>query len=128
MTKDTVIPVMARQRRDDVVVARGRPPRALIDLRRARRAALEADVARAAGLLERDPDAAALLLDGVLRRVGAGWFLARGLAVPPPERLLERLAERDAPLAWRLRLALRAPDARARLIAARQCLHVVCEG
>jgi hypothetical protein len=116
-----VIPMMARRRREGVV-AREWQPSAVIDLPGARRAALAAELAAAAEALARDPDAAALLLDGLLRRVAAGWFQVRGLAVPDAEDLLGRLADEDAPFAWRVRLALRAPDARARFVAAGQCL------
>jgi hypothetical protein len=98
-----------------------------LDFGVARRAALHADLAYAGDLLERDPDAAALLLDGLLQRVGAEWFLARDLPVPPAERLLERLGSACEPFAWRLRLALRAPDVHARFVAVLQCLDLTHE-
>ncbi len=115
---------MARRRIQRLNAARDGRPRQPGDLGSARRAALHEELAHVAKLLERDPDAAALLLDGVLRQIGAEWFLARAYAVPPANELLGRLAEMDAAFAWRLRLALRAPDARARYVAAQQCLNL----
>jgi hypothetical protein len=62
-----------------------------------------------------DPDVAGLLLDGVLSQIVAHWYARRRLMEPgAPDRLAD-LARCDAPFAWRLRLALRAPDPAARL-------------
>jgi hypothetical protein len=93
------------------------------ELGAARRSALEAELGAAREALAYDPDSAALLLDGLLRRIAAEWFLARGLVIPAAEQLLGRLGDESAPVAWRLRLALRAPDVRARLVAAGECLR-----
>lgn len=69
----------------------------------------------AAELIEDDPDAAAWRLDGVLRRIIQVWYARRGLRAPSDDRLLLDVERQSPPIAWRLRLALRAPDARARL-------------
>ena len=118
-----MIPMMARRRRDGSVAPLGRWPAAVSELGGACRSALEAELGAVSEALACDPDSAALLLDGVIRRIAAEWFLSRGLSVPAAEQLLGRLGDEAAPLAWRLRLALRAPDARARLVAAGQCLR-----
>lgn len=79
----------------------------------------------AAALIERDPDAAALLLDGISWRVAQAWYAGRGLRSPLAAHLLGDL-ERQAPsIAWRLRLALRAPDVRARLVHCRGLVSAV---
>jgi hypothetical protein len=96
------------------------PHRALpIDLASARAAGpsdASAALDEAADLLDADPDAAALLLDGALRRLADEWYAQQGLAAPGPAQLLADLEHRCQPLGWLLRLALRAPDARARLV------------
>jgi hypothetical protein len=96
------------------------------DLASSRRALLLRDLSFAGALLERDADAAALLLDGLVQRIGAEWFLAQGAPAPRFERLLGELEQKAHPVAWRLRLALRAPDARARYLHARACLQAIC--
>lgn len=73
----------------------------------------------AAALLHDNPDAAALALEGALRQLVNEWYARQGLHVPPARDLLADLEARDAPLAWRLRLALRAPHVEARLAHAR---------
>jgi hypothetical protein len=73
----------------------------------------------AAALLHDDPDAAALALEGALRQLVNEWYARQGLRVPAAHDLLADLEARDAPLAWRLRLALRAPHVEARLAHAR---------
>lgn len=69
----------------------------------------------AADVLPEDPDAAALLLDGALWRIVALWYRHRGERVPAPRAALADLAARGGAFGWHVRLALRAPDARARL-------------
>jgi hypothetical protein len=79
-------------------------------------AAVAARLRAAARLLEDDPDAAALLLDGLLHQIVEMWCEHVGPQVPALA-LQPALVERyDQPFGWRLRLALRAPDASARLI------------
>lgn len=94
-------------------------------LAESRRALLIRDLGVAGALLESDPDASALLLDGLVQRIGAEWFLAQGLPAPCYERMLLELERQAALFAWRLRLALRAPDPRARYLHARECLRAV---
>lgn len=78
--------------------------------------ALLADLQLAQRLLPADPDAAGLLLDGALWRVVALVFARAGLDAPACDSALAELERIAPPVAWRVRLALRAPDARARLI------------
>lgn len=78
-------------------------------------------------LIERQPDDAALLLDGVLHRIASTWHQRERLPGVPEEDLLASI-ERVAPsVGWRLRLALRAPDVRARLAHCRAVLGVIAE-
>ena len=70
---------------------------------------------QAAELLDADPDAAALVLDGLLGRLAADWYAEQGLVPPDAAHLLSDLERRCQPLGWLLRLALRAPDVHARL-------------
>jgi hypothetical protein len=84
------------------------------------RLALELRVA--AETSERDPDAAALVLDGMLWRIIHAWYAAIDFPAPRAGNLLLDLEQRAPELAWRLRLALRAPDAGARLAHARHVL------
>jgi len=95
------------------------------DLANSRRALLARDLGFVGALLESDADAAALLLDGLVQRIGAEWFLAQRLPAPRYERMLAALERQAQPFAWRLRLALRAPDPRARYLHARECLRAV---
>ena len=76
---ETVIPMMARRRRDGSVAPLSRWPAAVSELGGACRSALEAELGAVSGALACDPDSAALLLDGVIRRIAAEWFLSRGL-------------------------------------------------
>lgn len=70
---------------------------------------------QAAAMIEAYPDEAALLLDGMLRRIVEEWWLSRELA-PKDAAAMLRLVDRHEPLfGWRLRLALRAPSSHARL-------------
>jgi|SRR5689334_972348 len=79
---------------------------------------------RAAAVLDADPDAAALLLDGLV-----GWLAhalahayAAGDGAADP---LHALDCRAPAVAYRLRLALRAPDAAARLAHCRQLCQLL---
>lgn len=78
--------------------------------------ALLADLRLAQHVLRDDPDAAGLLLDGVLWRIVALVFARAGIAAPSCDRALADLERISPPVAWRLRLALRAPHAHARLV------------
>lgn len=66
-------------------------------------------------LLLVDRDEAALLLDGLLRDVVADWFSRRDIARAGDGASLDRIERDQPPFAWRLRLALRAPNVEARL-------------
>jgi hypothetical protein len=87
------------------------------------RVALARDLLLAERLLPRDPDAAALLLDGAPRRIVVSWLALRGAPYmadhaagdAPSDDLLAQVERVAPPVAWRLRLALRAPHAEARL-------------
>jgi hypothetical protein len=85
---------------------------------------IEAALHRAAQTLADDPDAA-WLLDGALRRLIGLWFRRRGLEAPAPERALAAIGQLDAAMALRVRLALRAPNAEARLVACRRLLGTI---
>ncbi|HEV8192601.1 MAG TPA: hypothetical protein VGP82_14130 [Ktedonobacterales bacterium] len=88
---------------------------------------LSSQLELAAPRIESDPDDASLMLDGLIWRLGAALSLARSGALASRERLLVQLDENDPILARRLRLALRAPDARARLVHAQQQYSLVLE-
>ena len=92
-------------------------------LREYRRVIRQASLSLALG----QPDAAALLLDGMPQRLALEWFSGHGLAVPDLDCLLALLEERQSILAWWLRLALRAPDVEARLFHCRQMLAEIDE-
>ncbi|HEU5441253.1 MAG TPA: hypothetical protein VFU88_18350 [Ktedonobacterales bacterium] len=81
----------------------------------ARTAAVAARLRWAERLLPDDPDASALLLDGLLREIA--WLWHAQVDVPLPAFDVQpALIERHDPLfGWRLRLALRAPNVHARL-------------
>jgi len=87
------------------------------------RVALARDLLLAERLLPHDPDAAALLLDGAPRRIVVSWLalrgalcaLGNGLGDGSGDDLLAQVERIAPPVAWRLRLALRAPHAEARL-------------
>jgi len=74
------------------------------------------------------PDSAALLLDGLAHRMVMAWFACKQGRVPDSVYLLAQLEEELSPLAWWLRLALRAPDAGARLISCRRLLDEMAGG
>jgi hypothetical protein len=80
---------------------------------RMERLAIVAALCRADAVLACDPDAAALELDGLLYRIARVWCHARAGGLPPSD-LLKLPANDSSLFALRLRLALRAPDARAR--------------
>lgn len=81
----------------------------------------------AAQQVESDPDDASLILDGLIWRLVAEGYLAHNSALPSREHLLARLDESDPAFARRVRLALRAPDARARLVHAQQLYALLLE-
>ena len=87
--------------------------------------ALVAELRRVDWLLRDDVDAAALLLDGVLWRVVSFAFERAGVQAPPRERVFEAMEALAPPVCWRLRLALRAPNAQARLLHAWALLEAV---
>jgi len=79
---------------------------------------------RAAAILDADPDAAALLLDGLVCRLARALARAYAAGEDAADPLLA--LDRHAPsVAYRLRLALRAPDASARLIHCRQLCQLL---
>jgi len=80
-----------------------------------RRGAVAEALERAERIIRDEPDQAAWLLDGALRRLMALWFARRVLRLPEHERALALLDRLDGALAMRVRLALRAPDVAARL-------------
>ena len=97
--------------------------------RSAESARLRRRLHRAEALLEHDPDAAALLLDGLASAL-ASLASREGRASPDPHGLLAAVQASDPLLALRLRVALRAPDVRARIVHARACLdrlEFVCD-
>src|SRR5258707_23072 len=87
-----------------------------------------ASVLKCGGALrERDGDGGALLLDGVLRAIAAEWSREKARPEPGVHALLAELQQAAPPLAGRLRLALRAPHAQARLFHTWALLHDVLE-
>lgn len=79
----------------------------------------------AAAILDADPDAAALLLDGLVCRLAHA--LARAYAASDGAGDPLGALDRHAPsVAYRLRLALRAPDVAARLVHCRQLRQLLC--
>jgi hypothetical protein len=87
--------------------------------------ALSERLAVAAERIERDPDAAALLLDGYLYAMLRAWYEEHGWPVPANDKLLDDLDQQAPDLARRVRLALRAPDVAARLGHCRQLLALL---
>ena len=84
-------------------------------------------LAYAGQLIERQPDDAALLLDGVVHHIARDWHQRERLPAVPEDELLASI-ERAAPLVgWRLRLAVRAPDVWARLAHCRALLAAMVE-
>ena len=88
-------------------------------------AALRADLDEAALALAQDGDLAALLLDGLLGRIAGCWYARHVGMEPDAHAQLADLSRRDGPFARRLRQALRAPDAAARLAHARGLLSAL---
>jgi hypothetical protein len=76
----------------------------------------------AAYLWERDPEAAALLVDRMLPAMVECWYAERGEYPPARDQLLHNLAARAPDIAELLRQALRMPDVRVRLRAAQRLL------
>jgi hypothetical protein len=76
----------------------------------------------AAYLRERDPEAAAQLVDRMLPAMVECWYAEQGEYAPARDELLRDLAERAPDIAELLRQALRMPDVRARLRAAQRLL------
>ena len=76
----------------------------------------------AAYLRERDPEAAALLVDRMLPAMAESWYAERGEYPPARDQLLRDLAERAPDIAEPLRQASLVPDVRARLWAAQWVL------
>ncbi len=76
----------------------------------------------AAYLRERDPEAAALLVDRMLPAMVEGWYAERGEYPPVRDHLLRNLAERAPDIAELLRQALRMSAVGARLRAAQRLL------
>lgn len=97
------------------IIGRGRHALAPVREQYVRALAWRDALHEAEALLERDPDAAALALEGAMRALVDEWYARRGLVAPDAPHLLADLEGRNAPLAWRLRLALRAPHVAARL-------------
>jgi hypothetical protein len=76
---------------------------------------------RAAAILDADADAAALLLDGLVCRLARALAQVHAYAANDGGGDALHALDRHAPaVAYRLRLALRAPDASARLVHCRQ--------
>lgn len=88
-------------------------------------AALAAALRRAELLIGEDPDSAAVLLDGSLLDLARMWYRRRGRAMPARHALLRDLEWHAPPLAWQFRLALRAPNAHARLVHCRNLLNIL---
>ena len=82
----------------------------------------ENSLAYAAYLLERDPEAAALLVNSVAPAMVDNWYAERGEYPPARDQLLRDLAARAPDIAELLRQALRTPDVRAQLRAAQRLL------
>ena len=79
----------------------------------------------AAELLEDHPDEAALLLDGLLGHIAHEWEQKLGLANESVGDMLAQIEHVAPEVGWRLRLALRAPDVRARLAACQALIAAV---
>ncbi|MGE5335780.1 MAG: hypothetical protein ACM3N4_13840 [Nitrososphaerota archaeon] len=85
----------------------------------------ERDLAYAAYLLKRDSDAASLLVNSILPALLNVWYAQQGAYPPARDQMLRDLGERAPDIAEHLRLALRAPDAYARIHAAQRLLDVL---
>jgi hypothetical protein len=88
-------------------------------------AAYEGSLAYAAYLLERDPDAAALLVNAQLSAMIHEWYAQQGHHPPASDQILRDLAERAPALAEQLRVAVRAVDVRERLRSAERLLGML---
>jgi hypothetical protein len=93
----------------------------------AARARFAHELVAAAEAIERDPDAAAFALDGMPWRMLCAWYVAGGWPPLVAGELLRDLEGRAPELAWRVRLALRAPDPAARLAHARLVLKALAD-
>lgn len=82
-------------------------------------------LAYAAFLLERDADAAALLVNGALPAMIDAWYAQRGDYPPARDQVVSDLAARAPEVAEALRLALHASDVRARIRSAQHLLAVL---
>ena len=82
---------------------------------------------QAALQIDVDPDEASLILDGLIWQLIAARYLAHNDVLPSRERLLAQIDANDPALARRVRLALRAPDAHARLIHVQQLRALLIE-
>jgi len=80
---------------------------------------------RASQLIVHDKAMAAWLLDGLARNMVEQWYVAIGRQAPAPENLFGDLKQLDEKIAWRLRHALRAPDADARLVHCRNLFNLL---
>jgi hypothetical protein len=85
----------------------------------------ENSLAYAVYLLERDSEAALLLLNSLLPVMVEAWYAQQGVYPPARDQMLRDLAEREPDIAASLRQALRAPDARARMRSAQHLLAVL---
>ena len=85
-------------------------------------AVFENSLAYAAYLLERDHEAAALLLNRVVPAMVDNWYAERGEYPPARDQLPRELAARAPDIAELLRQALRMADVHARLRAAQRLL------
>ena len=85
----------------------------------------ENSLAYAAYLLERDPDAAALLVNSVLPVMIDAWYAQQGDYPPARDQVVGDLAARAPVVAEALRLALHASDVRARVRSAQHLLAVL---
>lgn len=93
-----------------------------VAVERQRRLDLILAIEAADALMERDPDIAALQLDGLILRIAAEWFALHRRPQPSVDAFLSELERLDQAIAWRLRVALRAPNAHARLIHCRAAI------
>jgi hypothetical protein len=80
-----------------------------------RRDEASAALDRAGAVMGGDPVLAAWLLDGAIGRIVGLWFARRGDRSAPSEEARAEIERADPDMGRQLRLALRAPDLRARL-------------
>ncbi|HEX6541934.1 MAG TPA: hypothetical protein VF040_09290 [Ktedonobacterales bacterium] len=86
---------------------------------------IENSLAYAAYLLERDPEAAMLLVNAALPAMVDAWYAQQGEYPPARDQMLRDLAERVPEIADVLRQALRVADARARVHSAQRLLALL---